>query len=45
VKKLIFIIIFLIVALAGIFYGAKIGDVIETQSVGSIMCLSCMGIE
>ena len=41
------IIIFLAFALfvAGIIYGGKLGDFEETESVGSVMCLSCMGIE
>lgn len=44
-RKLILIIICTIIFIAGIIYGGKIGDFIETETVGSIMCLSCMGIE
>jgi hypothetical protein len=43
-KKLI-IIIFTIVFAAGIIYGGMLGDFEETETVGSIICLSCMGIE
>lgn len=31
--------------IAGIIYGSMLGDFVETETVGSIMCLSCMGIE
>jgi len=44
-KKLILIIIFTVVFVAGIIYGGILGDFIETETVGSVMCLSCMGIE
>ncbi len=46
-KKVVLAIIsiFILVFIAGIFYGGKLGDFIETESVGSVMCLSCMGIE
>jgi hypothetical protein len=41
------LILVLITALfiAGIIYGGMLGDFVETETVGSIMCLSCMGIE
>jgi hypothetical protein len=40
-------IIYLITALfiAGIIYGGTLGDFEETENVGSLICLSCMGIE
>lgn len=44
----IFIAVIVAVTLAfmsGIWYGGRIGDFIETETVGSVMCLSCMGIE
>lgn len=44
-KKIIVIIIAMIIFIAGIIYGGMLGDFIETETVGSIMCLSCMGIE
>lgn len=37
--------IFTVVFIASIIYGALIGDLIETESVGSVMCLSCMGLQ
>lgn len=36
---------FILVFVAGIIYGGKLGDFVETESVASVMCLSCMGIE
>jgi p-aminobenzoyl-glutamate transporter AbgT len=41
------IIIFLVTALliGGIIYGGMLGDFVETENVGSMLCLSCMGIE
>ena len=45
-KLLLIIIIFVtLVFVGGIWYGGKLGDFIETETVGSVMCLSCMGIE
>jgi hypothetical protein len=44
-KRLLIIIIILLVCAAGIFWGNKQGDLIETESVGSVMCLSCMGLQ
>jgi hypothetical protein len=46
-RKIILIIIVLVtlVFLGGIWYGGKLGDFVETETVGSVMCLSCMGIE
>ena len=44
----VFLAIIILVALVfmgGIWYGGKLGDFIETETVGSVMCLSCMGIE
>jgi hypothetical protein len=47
VRKLVLIIILIVtlVFVGGIWYGGKLGDFIETETVGSVMCLSCMGIE
>ena len=39
------IILFTAIFLAGIIYGGILGDFIETESVGSVMCLSCMGLQ
>jgi hypothetical protein len=39
------IIFFTAVFLAGIIYGGILGDFVETESVGSVMCLSCMGLQ
>ncbi len=44
-KKLILIIILTIAFVASVIYGGKLGDFEETENVGSVMCLSCMGIE
>ena len=44
-KKLILVIVFTAVFIAGIIYGGKLGDFEETESVGSVMCLSCMGLQ
>jgi len=44
-KRFIFIIILLVIFVLGIFYGGKLGDFTETESVGSVMCLSCMGLQ
>jgi len=46
-RKLVVIII-LVVTLAfigNIWYGGKLGDFIESETVGSVMCLSCMGLQ
>ncbi len=43
-KKLIIILILIVCAL-GIFWGNKKGQLIETEAVGSVMCLSCMGLQ
>jgi Ni,Fe-hydrogenase I cytochrome b subunit len=37
--------LFLVVFIASIIYGAILGDLVETESVGSVMCLSCMGLQ
>ena len=37
--------LFTVVFIAGIIYGAILGDLVETESVGSVMCLSCMGLQ
>jgi hypothetical protein len=42
---LIIIIVVTLIFASGIWYGGKLGDFIETETVGSVMCLSCMGIE
>ncbi|MGB3340050.1 MAG: hypothetical protein WBB37_01030 [bacterium] len=39
------IILFTAIFLAGIIYGGILGDFVETESVGSVMCLSCMGLQ
>ncbi|MBE0432547.1 hypothetical protein IBX73_03665 [candidate division WOR-3 bacterium] len=39
------IILLTLVFAAGIWHGGRLGDFIETETVGSVMCLSCMGIE
>ncbi|MEO0084604.1 MAG: hypothetical protein ABIJ94_02620 [candidate division WOR-3 bacterium] len=44
-KRLLIIIIVLIISLAGIFYGVKKEQPKETEAVGSVMCLSCMGLQ
>jgi hypothetical protein len=46
-RKILLIIILLVtlIFVGGIWYGGKLGDFIETETVGSVMCLSCMGIE
>jgi hypothetical protein len=44
-KRLALIIVVLAICIAGIIYGVKQGDHTETQSVGSVMCLSCMGLQ
>jgi hypothetical protein len=44
-KKIIFILMFAAIFIASIIYGGVLGDFDETETVGSVMCLSCMGIE
>ncbi|MCX7995923.1 MAG: hypothetical protein N3A65_09185 [candidate division WOR-3 bacterium] len=44
-KRMILIILLFIIFIAGIIYGGKVGDFTETESVGSVMCLSCMGLQ
>ena len=46
-RKLILVIILLVTLafIGNIWHGGKLGDFIETETVGSVMCLSCMGIE
>ena len=44
-KRLILIIIIIAICIVGIWHGNKQGDLIETESVGSVMCLSCMGLQ
>jgi len=39
------IIFFTVIFLASIIYGGILGDFTETESVGSVMCLSCMGLQ
>ena len=39
------IIFFTAIFLATIIYGGILGDFDETETVGSVMCLSCMGLE
>lgn len=44
-KRLILIVVVLVICIAGILYGSKQGDLVETETVGSVMCLSCMGLQ
>jgi len=46
-RKLLLIIIAIVTLafIGNIWYGGKLGDFVETETVGSVMCLSCMGIE
>ncbi len=44
-KRMILIVILLVIFIAGIIYGGKVGDFTETETVGSVMCLSCMGLQ
>ncbi|MBN2619983.1 hypothetical protein JXB22_02745 [candidate division WOR-3 bacterium] len=37
--------LFTVIFIASIIYGAILGDFVETESVGSVMCLSCMGLQ
>ncbi len=39
------IIFFTAIFLASIIYGGMLGDFVETETVGSVMCLSCMGLQ
>lgn len=39
------IMFFTAIFLASIIYGGMLGDFTETESVGSVMCLSCMGLQ
>jgi hypothetical protein len=43
--KLILALIVTLVFIGNIIYGGKLGDFEETESVGSVMCLSCMGLQ
>lgn len=45
IVKRVIIYLAVLVFIAGIVYGGTLGDFEETESVGSVMCLSCMGIE
>jgi hypothetical protein len=42
---LILMIIVTLVFMGSIWYGGKLGDFVETETVGSVMCLSCMGLQ
>lgn len=47
-KKIISTIVIILVTLGFYFcilYGEKLGDFDEIESVGSVMCLSCMGLQ
>lgn len=35
----------LLIFLGLFFYGIKLGDFVETKDNGSVLCLSCIGIE
>jgi hypothetical protein len=35
----------LLIFLGLIFYGIQLGDFVETKDNGSVLCLSCIGIE
>lgn len=39
------IILFTVIFVASVVYGAILGDFIEIETVGSVMCLSCMGLQ
>ena len=43
--KRVIIYVAVLIFVAGIIYGGTLGDFEETETVGSVMCLSCMGIE
>jgi len=43
--KKVLSIVALVIFLGLIFYGIKLGDFVETKDNGSILCLSCIGIE
>lgn len=43
--KLIIAVFVTLVFVGSIVYGGKLGDFGETESVGSVMCLSCMGLQ
>ncbi|UCD20188.1 MAG: hypothetical protein JSU64_03355 [candidate division WOR-3 bacterium] len=45
-KLMLIVMIIVTLAFAGcIWYGGKLGDFVETETVGSVMCLSCMGLQ
>lgn len=44
-KRIIFAVIVGIIFIAAIIYGGKVDQFTEIESTGSVMCLSCMGIE
>jgi len=44
-KRFIVILLVTLVFIAGIIYGGKLGDFIEIETTGSVMCLSCMGLQ
>lgn len=43
--KMIVAIVITLVFIGSIVYGGRLGDLEETESVGSVMCLSCMGLQ
>jgi hypothetical protein len=45
VKRLIIPVLLLVGFAYLVFEGGRLGDFNETESVASVMCLSCMGIE
>ncbi|KPJ72846.1 hypothetical protein AMJ52_04920 [candidate division TA06 bacterium DG_78] len=45
IVRMLLIFVITAVFIAGIIYGGMLGDFVETETVGSIICLSCMGIE
>lgn len=43
-KKIVQIFLILLLAFF-LWYGIKLGDFVETRNNGSVLCLSCIGIE
>ncbi len=44
-KRLIFAIILFIIFMGAVIWGIKRGDFSEVRNNGSVICLSCIGIE
>jgi hypothetical protein len=45
VKRRILVVLILALCAFGIYFGAKEKQLVETEAVGSVMCLSCMGLQ